>query len=328
MATNPNNWGVTPTGYVLPTLAELIAEEQAAMLAGNNQLTLPPGSKDAMIAENRAKIQLRNWQGRQCEYFSRNPCNASGCQLDQALGLLGYTRKVINSTLETDEEFPARWKSRGTDGGWVSKLQGQILNMPGVCRVRVWTNEGDFTDPFTGLEPGSYEVVYEEESPGSADKEAIAKLVWLCSTGCKRVGKVTCRVEDDQGVCREVKLSPATVVPYCIRIIVNTYDTSCGCDDATETAIRERALEILQTKNKCGRNIGDPIYPGLLQTGLNVGGIDVVGLEFAPSGVDDDGNCTCDNVPDDGWTAGALNLGHCTVPSFDLDCICVESRDL
>ena len=316
---NASNWGPNSTGYVLPTLQELIDEEKSFMLAGNPNLTFPAGSKDLVIVEKRAKARLRDWEARQCEYASQDPCNATGCQLDNRLALLGYKRLED----ETDEEFIARWKSSKGDGGWITKIEGKISNLDGVCRVKVWQNTNETVDEFTGLPGGSYEVVFQ-----GGDPKEIAKIIWECSTGCKNIGTDECVFEDENGVCRRIKLTPAVEVPMCIRLRINTYDISCGCTNQTETAIKEAAIAILTSKEGCGRNIGDPIYAGILQQGIAIPGIGIEGIDTAPSGLDDDGNCTCDLVEDEEWVPGALNLGPRTIPTFDIDCICVLSRDL
>jgi len=287
------------------------------MLAGRPNLGFTAGSPELAIAEARAKLRNDDWQRRECEFNSFDITTQSGCALDIAARLQGFERRVD----ETDAEFIARIESSVSGTGFVTGLESAIGGVQDVCRVRVFNNTTQSADPLTGNPGGSYEIVYQ-----GGDTSDIARVAWPCSSGAINIGQQTEFFEDAGGICREVRLTEAVEVPQCVRLVIDTYQLRGGCDNQTFDAITDAALAALQSKDI---NIGDPIFAGTISTGVYaaVGGIDIVSIEFAPSSVDADGNCTCANVQESDWEAGALRLSHRELATFDRDCIVIISRD-
>lgn len=311
------NFGPTTTGFIRPTLAELVTQEQDAMRAGVPSLGFLAGSPELAIAEARAKIRNDDWASRECSFNAFDINNVNGCALDIAAGLQGYTRL----TDETDDAFKARILGATGSGGFVTSLESAIRALDGVCRVTVFNNTTSITDLTTGNPAGSYEVVYQGGNP-----QQIAEQVWECSTGAINVGNDTVSFEDVNGYCRDVRLTRANDIPYCVRLTVDTYRTKTSCDNQTFQSIISAAFAALTDKSIC---IGDAIYAGRISAAIYsaVGGLDIRNIEFSPSSLDAAGACSCENVQEDDWVSGALSLPHRDTPVFDIDCIEIIARD-
>lgn len=310
-------FGVTSAGFVRPTLDELIQIEKDSMLAGVPSLTFAAGSPELAIVEARAKAQNADWEARECAFNSFNTANQAGCALDISAKLQGFVR--LDG--ESDADFQARISATESGTGFVSTLETAIGALPDVCRVRVFNNTTSSVDTSTGNPAGSYEVVYQ-----GGDPQAIAQATWDCSTGAINVGNETVRFEDNDGICREVRITQATEVPYCVRLIVDTYQIQGGCTNQTFDSIIDAAFTALSDKSLA---IGNPIFAGAISGSVYaaVQGLDIRSIEFAPSSVDVNGDCTCDDVLESDWQNTALDVGHRTIPTFDRDCIIVLARD-
>ena len=311
-------FGPTSTGFNRPTLAQLIADEQSYMLAGVPSLTFAAGSPELAIVEARAKASNAEWESRECSYNSLDINNTSGCALDMAARLQGFTRLIG----ETDQQFLDRINSTVNGTGFVTGLETAISQIQGNCRSVVYNNNTSTDDVVTGNPPSSFEVVYQGGHP-----EAIALAVWECSTGATNIGTDAVFVEDAGGICREVRITEATETPYCIRLILDTYSVRGGCDNQTFENIIDAANEALQSKSI---NIGDAIHAGIVSGPIYaaVSGINIRSIEFAPSTIDPiTGDCTCANVTDEDWVPGPLNLGPRELATFDRNCIVVFAQD-
>ena len=310
------NFGPTSTGYNRPTLAELIQQEQNAMLVGIPGLTFAAGSPELAIAESRAKLRNDDWEAAECSFNSFDLNNQSGCALDVAAGLQGFIR-LPN---ETDAEFLARINATVSGNGFVTDLEAALSQVADLCRVTVFNNTTDSLDPFTGNPPHSFEVVYQ-----GGDAQDVALQTWICSTGATNIGTDTVTFTDADGICRRVNITPVTEVPYCVRLFVDTYELG-ACSNQTFENIQSATLEALQSKSL---RIGGPIFAGLISSTVfsQVSGLDITSIQFAPSSVDANGNCTCANVEESDWVDGPLQIGHRSIPTFDFDCIEIIARD-
>ena len=315
---SPNNYGVQPSGFIRPTLADLIQEEKDIMLLGWPSLTFAAGSPELAIVEARAKAEDQKWQQLECVYQSFNPCNAEGCALDDRAAIFGIVRQVG----EKDAELRRRVKSGTAQGcGFETALQTKLENITGVELVRIYNNTTGGVDAITGNVSGSYEVVIQ----GGDDTE-IAEAIWECSTGATQLGNTSVQITDKSGICRFVRFTRPTETPMCIKLHLTTYDTSCGCDGQNMEAIIDAVYASLTDTGTCTRNIGDTIYASSITGPLYaaIKGIDVRRVEFSPSIIAANGDCSCD---EDAFVEGALNLGPRTIPVFDRDCICISALE-
>ena len=312
-----SQFGPTSAGYLRPTLAELIDQERNLLLAAIPSLTFAAGSPELAIIEAQAKLRNDEWEARECAFFSFDINNQSGCALDVAAGLQGFTRLAD----ETDDEFKARINDDDSGSGFITDIERGVRALEDVCRVTVYNNTSGIDDASTGNPSGSFEVVYQ-----GGDPTQIAGVVWECSSGATNLGQQSVDYEDNDGICRQVRLTEAQEVPYCVRLTIDAYQTRGGCENQTLENIEQAAFDALSSKDI---PIGGPVLAGDISGSIyaNVSGIDIVSVEFAPSSVDASGNCTCDNVQESDWQLGSLVIDPREIATFDRSCIVIIARD-
>lgn len=303
-----STYGVTSTGFIRPTEAE-IAQEIIDCFPDDLEYT--SGCYETNLLEAMTKLRKRWLEKAECDFNTQNNyCLATGCQLDAAIEFMGYSR--LDG--EEDIDLIARVKAAEASGsgGFETILENKIRGLDAVCRVRVYT-------PKDASKTGNQSCEVETVVQGG-DKEAIALAIHGCSGGLTNVGDTLCRVEDSEGICREVSFTIATEVEYCVRMFVKTYGSNCGCDNQTFDSISQNAFDIMNSKDICdGIGIGGTVYRGMFCSK----GIEIAKLQFAPALYDADGNCICDQQPESAWIDGPLTLGCREVLKIkSLDCIC------
>jgi len=304
-----NDYGVTSTGFVRPSMQE-ICDEIVAQFP--NDLTFASGSVETNLKEAVSKLRSRWLEQAECDFNVQNDyCLARGCQLDNAIEILGYSR--LNG--ESDKDLIARVKSmeQNAGGAFEAQLERKLLELNGVSRVRVYPPSQRLK---TGNDACDIETVVQG---GNAD--TIAASIWNCSSGLSNVGTQLLRFEDQEGICREISYTPATVTNYCLRVFVRTFDQSCGCDGQTFESIQNTIFNIVNSTDICsGVGIGGTIRKAMIQ----IPGVEISRLQFAPLLTDADGNCDCISHDETAWIDGPLVLGCREVANLiDPSCVCV-----
>lgn len=304
-----SSYGVTSAGFIRQTEAEIVKE---IIDCFPQDLNFIKGDFETNLLEAMTKIRLRWQENDECNFNAQNNyCLATGCQLDNAIEVMGYKR--LDGEIDADLIARVKLAEQNDGGGAEVVLERKLRQIEDVCRVKIYLPKDRLK---TGHEACDYEVVVQ-----GGDKETIAKTILSCSSGLTAVGTTTCRFEEDKnGVCREVSFTPATVQDYCVRIFMRTFGTNCGCDGQTFASIQKTVFDLINSKDICnGIGIGGTIRAGMIQ----IPGVEITEIQFAPAIYDDDGNCACDDHDESQWIDGPFTLDCRTVMNIpSLECIC------
>lgn len=95
-------FGLSATGFLMPTLQELI-DEQVAAFKGQfgESIDVSDASPFGQLAAINAERELLLWQGQQAVWAAFTPDGASGASLDQVAGLTGTVREAATPSTVT-----------------------------------------------------------------------------------------------------------------------------------------------------------------------------------------------------------------------------------
>lgn len=267
----PAPYGVTSTGFSTKTLAEALAEieaaEQAVFGAGVIiDAQSPLGQLNGVFADAVAEI----WETAQGLYGSVDIDQATGPRLDA----LAKLRLLTRATGTTDAEF--RDEIRQDSFGTIKSrnLRSAMLDVSGVTDAWIMENSAS-TTAASGLPSHSLAIAVQ----GGADTDIATAIYNNTVPGIGLFGNTHITTTID-GFCRNVSFVRPVTVRTRVKIDVFVNVDRCECSPASVAEIRAALIESLT--GACGVGPGSIITPAdVVQAVAGVSGINVAGVQLA-----------------------------------------------
>lgn len=229
-------YGVTPTGFALKRLPEILADLEAANVAvfgpGVIQTAASPlGQLNGLAADLVATV----WEIAQDAYQSYDPDQAEGMRLEQ----LGRIRLVERTPGEDDVSYRLAITNNGSARIDLADINRAVRNVAGVSWVYVWVNDTATTDA-NGVNPNSVAVA----TLGGDQDEIAAVVRQYVVPGVGTYGNVIASTVID-GFCRSIALTRPVEVPITLALTVSTSAGRDGCPPPTVVAMAQALVEEL-----------------------------------------------------------------------------------
>ena len=273
--------GVTPTGFEVRRLDELIAETNAAMIAAfgpgfDTSLDTPQGQAIAVLSD----AQSLMWESMQGVYASFDIAQATGARLDQ----LGQFRQTPRKVDETDNVYRTRLlaPSNPTETA-INRLVAAVSAVAGVTSVQVNYNGTGLTDNLTNLGPLSAAIVVE----GGADIDVATAIADNAVFGLGLNGNTAINIES--GIrCNTIKFIRPELVTINLEITTDINNSVGVCRGTSVENVRALMLDAFNdVYNRPGMLISVRYLESLLTAnGIGVGEVTLQGnttdLQLAP----------------------------------------------
>jgi len=222
------SYGVLPTGFARKSLAEILAEIEAANIA-----TFGPGviqSAESPLGQLNglfANLIAQEWEIAEDTYQSYDPDQAEGIRLE----MLGRIRLLGRALGESDDEFRRAITNAGQARIDLQDLARAIKGLPGVTWVSVFVNDRDEENE-SGLSPHTVAVAVI-----GGDDEAIATEIR--NYVVPGIGTYGNRMVDTtiDGYCRSIAFVRPVPVSVSLTITVRAQADRYGCPPPSAASI-------------------------------------------------------------------------------------------
>ena len=212
-------FGITPTGFVLKRLADILDDVDAALSLVQDPVTGEYLTPD-LLDENDPLVQIKNalcdqlsvcWEQLQLCYNSKDPLAAT----DAALSSLVQLNALIREPSQTDTSLRLLQQASTALPSYrqVDAIYAAVVNVPAVKWARVYQNATLITDS-RGIPAKSISIVTVD-----GDAQAIADAIFQeVPLGVGYFGPVTKTCSDNRGNQYQVAFEPASLVPIHIEV--------------------------------------------------------------------------------------------------------------
>jgi hypothetical protein len=228
--------GVQPTGFILPTLAEILndIEQQNVAIFGPG-LIQTPQSPMGQLNGLRAERERVLWEVALSAYQSYDPNQSEGTPLDRLAAL----RLITRQPGETDADLAQAITNVGIANTRDADFYRAVIGLPGVTWAKIYTNDGTVTDE-NGLDAHSVSVA----ALGGADEDVALAARRYIVPGITSYGNT--RVETEiNGFCRTIHIHRPVEVPTRLEVDIYKWPDAGGCPpDPTQAIAEELVLNL------------------------------------------------------------------------------------
>ena len=256
-------FGVTPTGFVLKRLADILADMQSALSQVNDPVTgeyLTPNLAD----ENDPLVQVVNatadqlsvcWEQLQMCYSNFDPLAATGAGLSSLVQLNAMLRR----TLETDTQLRIRQQAETALPSYrqVDAIYSAIVDVVGVQFARVYQNATLVTDA-RGIPAKSVCAVVVVLNGAPYEQNVAEAIFQKTPIGVGFYGNNTLTCTDSLGTPYDVSYELPSSIPITIVVNIQVLDDSDWPTDGIEQI---KAALVAYAEYGLSPNIGFP--PGV-----------------------------------------------------------------
>lgn len=256
--------GVTATGYVIKTPAEILADIETKMEAvfGSGVIQTaqsPLGQLNGLITDLIAEMEERN----QAVYQSYDPTQAEGVNLDK----IGSIRGLLRGAL-TDPAYAKVITNENQTRVSMSDRMQAVMAISGVSWASVKENSTNYTDA-SGMPPHSlaFAVI------GGADDDVAEAIYNNTIPGIGLFGMTSIPVSVG-GYCRQVNFIRPADIPVYVSLTVKIVDSACTCGLTSP----DEVISYLDAASNgdCGLMNGDLVDEAKIEALLGpIGGISV-----------------------------------------------------
>ncbi|MFY0735606.1 hypothetical protein [Aurantimonas sp. NFXS3] len=228
--------GVQPTGFILPTLAEIldqIEQENIAILGPG--LVQTPQSPMGQLNGLRAERERVLWEVALAAYQSYDPNQSEGIPLERLAAL----RLITRQPGETDADLAQAITNAGVANTRDADFYRAIIGVTGVSWAKVYTNDGTVVDD-NGLDAHSVAVV----ALGGVDEEIALVARRYIVPGITAFGNTRVETEID-GFCRTIYIERPAEIPTTLEVDIYKWADAGGCPpDPTQAIAEELVLNL------------------------------------------------------------------------------------
>jgi len=270
----PSPYGVVATGFSLKTLAEILADLEAAeqvqfgagiVLDGAS----PLGQWNGIGADAIAEV----WELASAVYNAYDPYAAVDVRLD----FLGSIRGVTRSTGESDADYRNRITNANSGNIRTRQLEDSIYAVSGVTWVNVIENATAITDA-NGLPAHSIAIAV----VGGTDSD-VALAIWNSTTAGIGLAGNTLVTVSPSGYCYTVEFIRPVDTPIKVAVDISLAVDMCNCSTTAASEIASALATRLS--DGCRLFNGMTITPQTIRNALReVTGVTVECVKFAHVG--------------------------------------------
>ena len=215
-----NTYGVTPTGFVRKSIAQILDEREQAMVAtfGAGVIQTPQsplGQINGLLSD----IEAALWEIAEDTYQSFDTDQAEGIRLDQ----LARLRLIERAPGETDAQIARALTNADRANVRDADFYRAIVNIDGVTFARIYANDSGSVDA-NGMAPHSVCVAV----LGGDDEEIATTARRYIVPGISSYGN-TAVSTTIEGFCRTIYIMRPTIVPVSLSIDVYRRSDKNGC---------------------------------------------------------------------------------------------------
>ncbi|KQT52231.1 MULTISPECIES: hypothetical protein [unclassified Aureimonas] len=235
------SYGVTPAGFVRPTMAEILdAIEQSNVAIFGSGLIQTAASPMGQWNGLRAEQIMMSWERTEEVYQSYDPRQAEGVPLDRLAAL----RLLARQPGETDASLSLAITNAGVANTRDADFYRSVLNVSGVTWARIYVNDADEEDD-NGMSPHSVSL-----AAIGGDDEALALVARrYIVPGITSFGNTRVETEID-GYCRSIMIHRPVEVPTKLELDIRKWADAGGCPPDPTSAIAATLVANLSDANR------------------------------------------------------------------------------
>lgn len=255
--------GVTPLGFERKSLAEILADvEAAASGAFGPALIQTAESPQGQLNGIFANIAAQTWEMAEDVYQSLDPDQAEGPRLD----MLARLRGLVRPAGEDDATFARRITNRDRPDIHLRPAIEAVEAVAGVGCVRVWVNDTGTVDA-NGI-PG-HSICF--AVTGGDDAEVGAAIHDWTVAGIGLYGNTTVTVPDASGICRTLAFLRPAPRPVSLNVtIASRPPDGRGCAAPTVDEVRDAIVAGLSCAAAGGLGNGADVTESRVRQALSV----------------------------------------------------------